>query len=163
MSDQKNAIEKRIQHYANAMVEGSPFAHFLNIQLIEVTRTTSTLSVDYREDLIGDSHKAIIHGGVITSLLDHASGVAAFAAMGAEMSVATLDLRIDYMRSANPGSKLIGKACCYKTSTHIAFVRSEAHDDQSEKGKEPVAIAQSAFMVLSLNNNEKNKYGAKKI
>ena len=38
----------------------------------------------------------VLHGGVVTALIDETAGGAAVSAAGGEMAVATVDLRIDY-------------------------------------------------------------------
>jgi acyl-coenzyme A thioesterase PaaI-like protein len=83
---------------------------------------------------------------VVTTLLDHACGQAVFAALGEPGTIATLDLRIDYMRAAEPGKALFCRAHCYKLTRSVAFVRASAYDDQVD---DPVATAQAAFMLDS--------------
>jgi acyl-coenzyme A thioesterase PaaI-like protein len=85
----------------------------------------------------------VIAGGVVTTLLDHSCGQAVMAAMGAPAPIATLDLRIDYMRAAEPGLGIQARAHCYKVTHSIAFVRATAYDKDID---DPVATAQATFM-----------------
>ena len=91
-----------------------------------------------------DPDTGVIAGGVVTTLLDHACGQAVYMAIGSPTSIATLDLRIDYMRAAEPGLDIFARAHCYKLTRRIAFVRATAYDKDPE---DPVATAQAAFML----------------
>ena len=104
----------------------------------------SRLSVPYDERLIGDPETGVLHGGVITALLDTACGSAVMSAPGKITAVATLDLRIDYMRPASAGQTVYAEAECYRMTRSIGFTRAVAyHDDSSD----PIASAAGAFMV----------------
>ena len=60
--------------------------------------------------------------------------------------MATLDLRIDYMRPAEPRKDLYTEAECYRTTVNIAFVRATAYqDDRSD----PIATSVATFMLGS--------------
>lgn len=102
------------------------------------------LKLPYRDDLIGDPHTRIIAGGVVTALLDHGCGLAVWDAIGEFKPIATMDLRIDYMRPATPELDLIICARCYKLTRSVGFVRAFAHDGDIH---DPVAAAQSAFII----------------
>jgi uncharacterized protein (TIGR00369 family) len=60
--------------------------------------------------------------------------------------VATIDLRIDYMRPAQPGRDVLAEAHCYKIGKNVAFVRATAFEDSADNA---IAHATSAFMVNS--------------
>jgi len=105
-----------------------------------------TMRLPFRDDLVGDRDTRILASGVVTALLDHCCGMAVWHAMNAYQPIATLDLRIDYMRPAAPASDLIVTANCFKITRSVAFVRAFAFDTTSE---DPVAAAQSAFMISS--------------
>ena len=87
-------------------------------------------------------------GGVITTLLDHVCGLAVNGARATDGPIATLDLRIDYMRPAEPGREIIARAQCYKTTRSIGFVRATAFETDEA---DPVATAQGAFVLAGAN------------
>ncbi|KRA65456.1 thioesterase [Caulobacter sp. Root656] len=131
---------------ANTMNEGSPQARALGFQTLEIGEAVAILKVPYRPEIVGDPETGVIAGGVVTTLLDHASGQAVHAAMTEWTSIATLDLRIDYMRPAQPGRDVLARAHCYKMTRSVAFVRAVAYEDDPD---DPVAAAQAAFMLDS--------------
>ncbi|MEW6389119.1 MAG: PaaI family thioesterase [Pseudomonadota bacterium] len=131
---------------ATAMNEGSPQARALGFSTLEIGEAMALLKVPYRPEIVGDPETGVIAGGVVTTLLDHASGQAVHAALEAWTSIATLDLRIDYMRPAEPGLDILARAHCYKLTRSVAFVRAVAYDRDPE---DPVATAQATFMLDS--------------
>ena len=64
------------------------------------------------------------------------------------MTMATLDLRIDYMGSAEPFRDIYAKAVCYKRTRNIAFVRATAYQDTAE---DPIATCVASFMLNTPN------------
>lgn len=102
------------------------------------------IRVPYRDDLVGDSDTGVLAGGLVTTLLDHAGGLAVWTALGTYRPVATLDLRVDYMRAAVAGRDLLAEARCYRRTPTIAFVRAWAFEDDPA---DPVAAAQAAYVL----------------
>jgi uncharacterized protein (TIGR00369 family) len=137
-------IQAHLDSLRPFLVDGSPHAAALGFQLETITPNGASIRAPYREDLIGDPETRVLHGGVVTALLDHACGMAAFAAMGGKKANATLDLRLDYMRPARPGEDVLAEAECVKVSGLFAFVSAIAHDGNRD---DPVARATAAFMV----------------
>jgi uncharacterized protein (TIGR00369 family) len=124
---------------------GSPQGKALGIELV-ATEPELILMVPYRPELVGDPDTGVIAGGVVTTLLDSACGWATAVALKEPTSIATLDLRIDYMRPAEPGKDIYAAAHCYKLTRSVAFLRAVAYDaDPSD----PVAAAQAAYMLDS--------------
>lgn len=128
------------------MTKFTPQAQALGIELTRFEPGRIWGNVPYREELVGDPETGVIAGGVVTTLLDHASGQAVHAAMATWTSIATLDLRIDYMRAAEPGLDVMARAHCYKLTRSVAFVRAVAYDRDPE---DPVATGQATFMLDS--------------
>lgn len=131
---------------AGAMNRGSFMAEALGVETLEVGDARSLLRIPYKPEMVGEPATGVIAGGVVTTLLDHACGQAVMAALGEPTSIATLDLRIDYMRAAHPNQALFAAAHCYKLGRQIAFVRATAYEHSAD---DPVATAQAAFMLNS--------------
>lgn len=103
------------------------------------------LELPWREDLVGDPEGGILASGPIISLMDMASGLAVWTTMGEFRAVATLDLRVDYMRPAREGAAVVGHAHCYRLTRSAAFVRGYAHDGDAD---DPVANVAAVFMAI---------------
>jgi len=141
-------LQAHLDELAGLLVAGSPHAVDLGFQLDAVRPGEAVIRAPYREDLIGDPDTGVMHGGVVTALLDHTAGTAAFAGFGGDKAMATLDLRLDYMRPAEPGRDVIAEAKTVKVSGLFAFVSAIAHDGDPE---DPVATAHAAFMVSKVS------------
>jgi uncharacterized protein (TIGR00369 family) len=102
--------------------------------------------VPYSEKLIGDPQTGVVHGGVITGLLDHTCGLAVMAKLRYPMQIATLDLRIDYMRPAKPRVDIIAECECLRVTHEVAFVRGVAHQGDAA---DPMALCTAAFMLTN--------------
>ena len=125
------------------------------MELLSAGQRRCEVSVPYAEHLVGDPDTGVIHGGVITAVLDNASGWAVRCHEGWEdgLSMATLDIRIDYMKAATPKVALIVEAECYQLGKSVAFVRAVAH--QGDK-TQPVATSVGAFMLGTPNVQGRN-------
>ena len=69
-----------------------------------------------------------------------------FLALERPPAIATLDLRIDYLRPPEAGEAVIADAECYRLTRSIAFVRALAH--HGEAGR-PIAHGASTFKLDS--------------
>jgi uncharacterized protein (TIGR00369 family) len=126
------------------MTRSTPQTAAMGVEFVSVSEGVGVLKVPYRDDLIGDPETGVLAGGVITTLMDHACGLAIKSAAFDFSATATLDLRIDYMRPAEPGRAVFARARCYRLTRTIAFVRASAYEDDPE---DPVATAQGAFVL----------------
>jgi uncharacterized protein (TIGR00369 family) len=127
-----------------SLLDYTPHCDEVSLTALHVGPCEATLKIPYQKKLIGDPARGVVFGGVITTLLDQAGGIAVLCSLEELKSVATIDLRVDYMRPATPGCDLIGHAHCYRTARHVAFVRGVAyHDDPND----PFATFLSTYML----------------
>jgi uncharacterized protein (TIGR00369 family) len=140
----------RLRALSAAMTAASPYASALGAEVVELQRARALLRLPYQDAFVGDPGTGVIAGGVVTALLDQTCGYAVWSALDAFSPIATLDLRIDYMRPARPGEPLQARAECYKLGRAIAFVRGLAFEADPA---DPVAAAQGVFVITGKNAN----------
>ncbi|MCK7628543.1 PaaI family thioesterase [Shewanella sp. JNE10-2] len=135
---------------AQRFVEQLAQCRRLGLAVLEASEHHVLIELPYSTELIGYPDTGVIHGGVITTLMDTACGSAVVSAIyqkyqSLEISP-TLDLRVDYMKPAQPNKPVYGFAECYKLSSNIAFTRAIAYQDSID---DPIAHAVGSFMRIS--------------
>lgn len=120
-----------------------PHVQALGIEVVTIGTAEVVVRLPLRPEFLGDIERGIVHTGIVTTLIDSASGIAVFARIARSEAIATLDLRVDYLRPTVLGTALRCRAECYRLSEQIAFVRASVWQfDEAE----PVAISLSTFM-----------------
>jgi len=121
----------------------SPYSRELGLRLHAVQPDWCVIKAPYDARTVGNPEAGVVHGGVITALLDSCYGLAIFVRLGKLRPMATLDLRIDYLKPATPGRDILGGAVCYKLGHELAFVRGAAYHDKPD---DPIATSAAIFM-----------------
>ena len=124
------------------LASGAAHTHALGFAFDGLEGDRVRIRAPWREDLVGDPDTGVLSGGLVTALLDHTGGLAVWIALDRFEPIATLDLRVDYMRSATPGQRIRAEAFCYNLTRTVAFLRAVATDDDESR---PVATATGAF------------------
>ncbi len=140
------AVRKAARRAAwnRAFADNVPHNRALGIVIDEVGDRWARFRLPYDPRLVGDPATGVLHGGVITALLDACSGAAVFASLPKMQPIATLDLRIDYLGPAEVGRAVSALATCYHLTRNVAFVRALAfHDDEAA----PIATSAGTFMI----------------
>ena len=108
------------------LAAGAAHTHALGFVYDSLDGDRVRIRAPWREDLVGDPDTGVLAGGLVTTLLDHVGGLAVWVALGRFEGIATLDLRVDYMRAAEAKRGLIAEARCYHLTRSVAFVRAWA-------------------------------------
>lgn len=138
------ALEALFGPGRDEMVSYTPHAQHLGMRVVEIGAGFAICRLPWREEIIGDPQRRVVFGGAITTLLDHASGIAVACALEELVPVATIDLRVDYLRAATPGRDLHARSDCYRVTRNVAFARATAWDDDPAN---PFAACMGAFMI----------------
>jgi uncharacterized protein (TIGR00369 family) len=141
MTDASESPKGRL---SSAFARAVPHNQALGIRILEVTASEAVFELPYDPRLVGNPDTGTLHGGAITALLDGCSGAAVFAALTELVPIATLDLRIDYLKPAEPGVSVIARATCYKLTRNVAFTRAVAYQGSPD---DAIAHSVGTFML----------------
>jgi uncharacterized protein (TIGR00369 family) len=138
------ASDDKSLRIARGFVDGVPHHRALGLTVVEIRRAEAVFQLPYHAKLVGNPDTGALHGGAITALVDACSGAAVFSALPELKPIATLDLRIDYLRAGDAGRDITCRAHCYRLTRNVAFTRAVAyHDDEAD----PIATSMGTFML----------------
>jgi uncharacterized protein (TIGR00369 family) len=100
-----------------------PFNRYLGMRGESASEGRCVLVLPVRGELVGDPRRPAIHGGVLSTLIDTAGGVAAWSALGDDETVSTVDLRIDYLEPAGLSGDLRAEAELVRRGGRMCHVR----------------------------------------
>jgi uncharacterized protein (TIGR00369 family) len=124
------------------MEERVPFNAYLGIKCEALSRGAVKARIPFRPELIGDSTRPAIHGGVLSSFADACCGAAVFTLLRTGDTCSTIDLRIDYLRPGRDQDILLeGKVLRIGGQLAVAEVRIY------QQSGEDIAVAKAVFMV----------------
>lgn len=95
--------EQKTAQFRELIEEGIPFNKYLGLKVRELSRGECSLYIPHRAELGGDSRRGALHGGVISMLIDTCGGFAVWTTGKTSDRIATIDLRVDYLKPALSG------------------------------------------------------------
>ena len=139
---------EKIEKMMRRFMAGIKHSNLLGLELVEITPNGLIMKLPYSRSIIGNPQTGVIHGGAITTLMDQTLGMAAIRSIVPELDIApTVDLRIDYMRAAEPNREVYALAETYRTTKSVVFTRGVAYQDSPDK---PIANCVATFMRMGL-------------
>jgi uncharacterized protein (TIGR00369 family) len=128
----------------NEMFEKIPFNRILGLKVESIGPDCVKTVFEMRDELMGNFKRRMLHGGVISSVIDVTGGLAAVigiqeklhgealeARIEKSFRISTLDLRVDFLRPGF-GKHFVATACVLRSGNKIAVIRIELHNEQSE-------------------------------
>jgi uncharacterized protein (TIGR00369 family) len=136
---------------AGIVAERIPFNKLLGIEVASADPDKPQLRFAMRPELIGNARRGILHGGVISAVLDVTAGFAIMLALGREPgegekpefpNIGTIDLRIDYLRPGR-GGHFVSTGRVVRLGNRIAVAHMELENDEGEL----IATGSAAYVV----------------
>ena len=133
--------------------ENVPFNRVLGLKVESIDPEAPKLRFDMRPELIGNPRRQILHGGVISAVLDVAAGFAVHLQVSKNRienpdvtapfpSIGTIDLRVDYLRPGR-GKYFIATGRVVRLGNRVAVAHTELENDAGEL----IATGGAAYMV----------------
>ena len=137
--DLQDMLDLLRETYQNQM----PFNRLLGIRIVSLTPDDVRVRIDMREELIGNFVRRILHGGVISAVLDLTGGLIAFAellkhheAMPVDemakrfAKAGTIDMRVDYLRRGE-GEYFTASGSVLRQGNKVTVIRTELLNDKN--------------------------------
>ena len=123
------AVHPKPEELLAMMEQHVPFNRLLGIKGESVGGGRAVLKLAVRNDHLGDTRRPALHGGVISSLIDTAGGLAAWSALAAGEAVSTVDLMVDYLEPARLAGPLRAEAELVRKGNRVCHVRIRVSQD----------------------------------
>ncbi len=117
-----------------------PFHRFLGFNADSFDMEKGCIRFEMREDLVGNTHFKILHGGVIATILDIEGGLilildgawrseTASSANPFTLKGGTIDLHINYLRPGK-GKRFVASGAILRRGNKVAVVHTELRNEQ---------------------------------
>jgi uncharacterized protein (TIGR00369 family) len=128
---------------AASILEDAPFHEFLGVTFSEYEDGHVVIECPFREELLVNADRNIVHGGILGSLLDIAGHYAVLSTVGAR--VPTVDLRVDYLRPGR-AERFLVEAEIDRVGRNIAVADAEIRQKQKDDIRS-VALGRGSYGV----------------
>jgi uncharacterized protein (TIGR00369 family) len=121
---------------------GPEFTRFLGFSIDSTSFDTGVLSFEMQDKLVGNPYFQILHGGVISSILDIAGGFTVYLQVLREMKgkpfdkqverlskIGTIDIRIDFLRPGK-GKSFTAEGHILRKGKKVAVTHMELHNEE---------------------------------
>ena len=135
--------------------ENLPFNRLLGLRVANLQLDEAGFDFAMRNKLIGNAVHGILHGGVISAVLDATGGMTATASAIKRMQdlsdgeitdwiarIGTIDMRVDYLRPGR-GTRFESSGTVMRTGNKVAVTRMELRNEENVM----IAVGTGAYIV----------------
>ncbi|HNH36646.1 MAG TPA: thioesterase family protein [Rhodocyclaceae bacterium] len=135
--------------------ERIPFNKVLGLEVVSLHHDRPEFRFEMRPDLVGNYARGILHGGVISAVLDTTGGMVAFLCLQQKLKdrpmaerierfarIGTIDLRVDYLRPG-VGKFFVCRGFPLRTGNKVAVARMELVNDSGDL----ISVGTAAYTV----------------
>ncbi len=144
MTEHDNAMQAMYKGLKERF-DSIPFNKAIGMEISHMEPEKVEVSIEMRDDLVGNEKHRMLHGGVICAVLDAAGGamtmVGAFNRMlerqaseeefGRLMSIGTINLHVDFLRPGK-GNHFVCTGRLLRAGGKVLSIRLELHNEEGE-------------------------------
>ncbi len=142
MFDKKIDLDDRLQVLRRLYEQKIPFNNVLGLKIESLKMEDVRVKFEMKDAFVGNYVQGILHGGVISAVLDTTGGITASLGVVQKMAgrtaeeigksltkIGTIDLRIDYLRPGK-GNYFIATGSIMRAGRRVSVTRMELYNDQ---------------------------------
>jgi uncharacterized protein (TIGR00369 family) len=155
MIDQKTDFTELSRFLQHVYEEKIPFNKALGLQIISLKEDNVCIKLEMKEKLVGNYKYGMLHGGVISSVLDATGGAIVSVGMLKKMvgcrleeifnritKISTVDLRIDFLRPGQ-GNYFLSTGSIMRMGNKVVVIRTTLHNDKEAL----IAVGTGTYML----------------
>ena len=123
------------------VVKESPYPRHMRMVLDHIEIDRADVIIELAECHL--QPYGIVHGGVVSTIIDTATFWAAFLGLPEEAGLVNVDLKLNYLKSIIDG-KLIARGTCLRSGRSISYSEASVYDENENL----IAHGTSTLMVL---------------
>lgn len=140
---------------AHIFTDQMPFNQSLGMVVNYLDADRAEIQIPWQDHLIGNPSQKILHGGVISTVLDNVGGLLAAAAIINKASedelhvlpkklatLGTIDIRTDFLRPGR-GQYFVATAILIRSGNKVCVCRMELHNDEGVQ----IAFGTGTYLV----------------
>lgn len=150
------AKDEELLSLINQTFERIPFHKFLGLKVESISPDCMKTSFEMRYEFMGNYKRGMLHGGVISAVIDATGGLATFVGSiektnvkGADdilrrsHSLSTIDMRVDFLR---PGicKRFVVTAYTLRTGMKVVVTRIALHNEEHDL----IAVGTGSYLVV---------------
>lgn len=155
MEDSNADFFESLQLLKKMFEEEIPFHKILKLKVVSLDEHDICIKIEMREEFIGNYIQNILHGGVISSVLDLTGGLIASVGVLKQMAgrplddirkriskIGTVDLRVDYLRPGR-GDYFLSTGSIMRMGNKVLVTRTSLTNDKEVL----IAVGTSTYML----------------
>ena len=155
MTGQPHKLDELLQILGDIYENKLPFNKILGLSIERLEPGNVRVVFDMKPELVGNYVHGVLHGGVISSVLDATGGLIASIGVVDKLQarppdeiargiskVGTIDLRVDYLRPGL-GKSFHATGTVMRSGRKVTVVRMELHNDQEKL----IAVGTGTYIV----------------
>ena len=155
MINPKTDFAALLQFLQDLYEEKIPFNKALGLQIISLKEDNVCIKLEMKEKLVGNYKYGMLHGGVISSVLDATGGAIVSVGLLKKMvgcqleeifnritKISTVDLRIDFLRPGQ-GNYFLSTGSIMRMGNKVVVIRTTLHNDKEAL----IAVGTGIYML----------------